>query len=440
MKQILINLLRKISSDILATHEPTIIGVTGNVGKTSMRTALVQFLSEFTEVGTNIENYNSEIGLPLSIIGVENPGKNPLGWLSVLWQGWQKTLSKDSDFPKIWVLELGIDQPGDMDFFVKDFLEFDVVVVGHVGKNPVHAENFENRDELIHEKAKILRGLKPDGLLLVNGDDSYIKHIYRKRKNVMTFGFDDAVDVQAIEFASTIEVDDSKTQWKKYHTSIVPQGRFKVVHKGSVIPFSLKYLVGKHQVYSILPAIALGIADGVNLVDISSKIQDFEPIKGRMQFMEGIKGSLLIDDSYNAAPAATFAAVDTLDALDIPESRKVAILGAMKEIGPDSGSVHASLGRQLAKKVDLFIGVGEEMKDAVDAFRKYAKKSQESHHFDDSEQLASWVTDQITANDIILVKGSQSTRMERVSVELMANKRYRKDLIPRQSDYWLAKE
>ncbi len=439
MKQKLFSILKKLTHEILEKHQPVIIGITGNVGKTSTRSALVSFLSEFTPVGTNHHNYNSGLGVCLSIIGVTSePGKNPFKWLSLLWKGWMMTVTDQSEFPPVWVLELGIDGVGDMEFFVNDFLEFDVIVFGFVGEHPVHMENFGGRDGIIHEKAKILRGLKDDGLLIINGDDKYIEHLYHKRSNVITIGFGSDVDVKASDFYSSIRVEDTQEQWETHYSSLVPYGGFKIIHKGSVIPFKLDYLIGSHQVYNILPAIALGISDGINLVDIASKIHDLTPIKGRTRFIEGIKDSLLIDDSYNAAPAAVFSALEMLSNIKIPDIRRMVALGEMKELGERSEEIHQLVGKTIAQNVDIFVGVGEGTKPAIEAYRR-ARPQGLSEYFETSIEAAEWLKVNIGSNDVLLVKGSQSSRMERVSSEILANKRYRSELLPRQSDEWLSK-
>jgi len=174
MKHFIINILKRLTKKILTKNNVQIIVITGNVGKTSARNNLVEFLSQYDTVGTNLDNYNSDIGVILSILKEKSPKKNPFSWLRIILKAWIMSISKQKNFPSIWVLELGIDFPKDMDFFVDNFLKFDVIIFGYVGKNPVHLGNFKNRDELILEKSKILRGLKPDGLLIIDGDDSYI--------------------------------------------------------------------------------------------------------------------------------------------------------------------------------------------------------------------------------------------------------------------------
>jgi UDP-N-acetylmuramoyl-tripeptide--D-alanyl-D-alanine ligase len=185
-----------------------------------------------------------------------------------------------------------------------------------------------------------------------------------------------------------------------------------------------------------LPAIALGLIDGMNLVDISQKITKVVPVKGRLRCLEGIKDTILLDDTYNSAPAAMAMALDTLDRLKIKGARKVAILGEMKELGDESKSIHQDIGVLAAEIVDVCIGVGEETKEILLAFHKHNPKGL-YHWFSDSEEAASQIVDFITSDDIILVKGSQSSRMERVSVELLANKRYRTELLTRQSSDWV---
>ncbi len=434
MKQIIYNILKYSAKQLLKRYNPTLIGVVGNVGKTSMRMNMVSFLSQFSPVGTNIDNYNTPIGIFLSFLGESSPKKNIFAWISITMKALSRAWFGDKDFSPIWVLELGVDAPGDMDEFIDDLFEFDVIVFGFIGSNPVHLSQFNSKKDLIHEDAKVLRNLKPEGLLIIDGDDPVLKSIYRKREHVMTFGYGD-VDVKASDFKTSIDVIDTKEQWSTYYSSIVPKGSFKVEYRGSSIPFQVNYILGKHQVLAVLPSIALGIADDMNLIDISQKITSIQPIKGRLRCLEGIKDTLLIDDTYNAAPAAVEMALDTLGSISIKGARKVAILGVMRELGDDTKQIHTHIGEVAAKVADVCIGVGEEAKDILLAFHQ--NNPQGTYHwFEDSEEAALHIVDFITSDDIILVKGSQFSRMEKVSAELLSNKRYRAELLTRQSQEW----
>jgi UDP-N-acetylmuramoyl-tripeptide--D-alanyl-D-alanine ligase len=435
MKTIIYKILKYAVKKLLKKYKPTVIGVVGNVGKTSTRLNIVSFLQEFSPVVTNIENYNTPIGITLSLIGERYPGKNTVSWMKIIFKALFKSWFGDSEFPPILVLEVGVDAPGDMDEFITEFLEFDVVIFCFIGENPVHLSQFANKRELINEDAKILRALKPEGTLIIDGDDSVLKSIYRKRDDVITFGFGE-VDIKASEFKVSIDVVDTEEQWANYYSSIVPKGKFKIEYRGSSIPFQVDYILGKHQVTSILPAIALGLIDGINLIDISQQIKRVVPVKGRLRCLEGVKDTLLLDDTYNAAPSAMAMALDTLDRLKVPGARKVAILGAMKELGQDSKSIHQDMGILASEIVNVCIGVGEETKDLLLAFHNNNPDGL-YHWFEDSEEAAMHIVDFITPDDIILVKGSQSSRMERVSVELLANKRYRSELLTRQSSDWV---
>lgn len=434
MKHIVYSILKYSAKQLLKRYNPTLIGVVGNVGKTSMRMNMVSFLSQFSPVGTNIDNYNTPIGIFLSFLGEPSPKKNIFTWFSISIKALSRAWFGDKDFAPIWVLELGVDAPGDMDEFIDDLFEFDVIIFGFIGSNPVHLSQFNSKKDLIHEDAKVLRNLKPEGLLIIDGDDPVLKSIYRKREHVMTFGYGD-VDVKASDFKTSIEVIDTKEQWSTYYSSIVPKGSFKVEYRGSSIPFQVNYILGKHQVLAILPSIALGIADGMNLIDISQKITSIQPIQGRLRCLEGIKDTLLIDDTYNAAPAAVEMALDTLGSITIKGARKVAILGVMRELGEDTKDIHTHIGECAAKVADICIGVGEDAKDILLAFHQHNPKGT-YHWFEDSEEAALHIVDFITSDDIILVKGSQFSRMEKVSAELLSNKRYRAELLTRQSQEW----
>jgi UDP-N-acetylmuramoyl-tripeptide--D-alanyl-D-alanine ligase len=435
MKSLIYKILKYSSKKLLKKYKPTIIGVVGNVGKTSMRANMVLFLEQFSPVGTNIDNYNTPIGITLSFMDEKSPGKNIFSWVKIIFKALSKSWFGDSEFAPIWVLELGVDSPGDMDEFIKDFLEFDVVVFGFIGEHPVHLAQFKDKKQLIKEDAKVLRALKSDGTLIIDGDDTVLKSIYRKRDNVITFGFGN-VNIKASDFKVSIEVMNTEEQWDNYYSSIVPKGKFKVEYKGSSIPFQVDYVLGKHQVNSILPSIALGLIDGMNLVDISQQIKKTVPVKGRLRCLEGVKDTLLIDDTYNAAPSAMAMALDAISRLKAKGVRKVAILGEMKELGSESQAIHQDIGILAADIVDVCIGVGEDAKDILLTFHKYNPKGL-YHWFENSDEAATKIVDFITSDDIIIVKGSQSSRMEKVSLELLANKRYRRELLTRQSEEWI---
>jgi UDP-N-acetylmuramoyl-tripeptide--D-alanyl-D-alanine ligase len=435
MKSLIYKILKYSSKQLVKRYNPTIIAVVGNVGKTSMRANMVLFLEQFSPVGTNIDNYNTPMGITLSFMDEKSPGKNIFAWIKIIFKALSKSWFGYSEFAPIWVLELGVDSPGDMDEFITDFLEFDVVVFGFIGEHPVHLAQFKDKKQLIKEDAKVLRALKSDGTLIIDGDDNVLKSIYRKRDNVITFGFGN-VNIKASDFKVSIEVVNTEEQWANYYSSIVSKGKFKVEYKGSSIPFQVDYVLGKHQVNSILPSIALGLIDGMNLVDISQQIKTTVPVKGRLRCLEGIKDTLLIDDTYNAAPAAMAMALDAISRLKAKGVRKVAILGEMKELGPMSQDIHQDIGVLAADIVDVCIGVGEDAKDILLAFHKHNPKGL-YHWFENSDEAAAKIVDFITPDDIIIVKGSQSSRMEKVSLELLANKRYRKELLTRQSAEWM---
>jgi UDP-N-acetylmuramyl pentapeptide synthase len=438
MKKILANSLKNLSKKILEKYQPMMIGISGNVGKTGTRKALVGFLEQLATVRTNIDNYNTELGVPLSIIGARSGGKNPFSWAKILQQGGQ-VLSR-GEYEDIFVMEIGIDHPGDMEFFVNNYLEFDVVVLTYSGDMPVHQEFFEKEKDVLKEETDILKALKEDGLLIVNGDDQKLKNFYRKGKNVITFGFDSDNDVVCSEFKNTLEIDESPERWDTYYSSIIPKVKFKVSYKGSSVPFKVDYIFGQHQVYMILPVIALGLSEGLNLLDISQKINIFTPVYGRMRFMEGLKDSLLIDDTYNAAPSAVKAGLESLSGIAIPDIRKIAVLGDMKELGENSAKIHREIGKVALANVDILVGVGEEMRNAVNVFVKKNKdKNKQAYHFVDREEASAWLEEEVGGNDLVFVKGSQSMRMEKVVQALMLNKKLADQLLVRQSEDWLKK-
>jgi len=157
----------------------------------------------------------------------------------------------------------------------------------------------------------------------------------------------------------------------------------------------------------------------------------YYPVPGRLRFLEGQENALLIDDTYNASPASMHQALGVFQKLDTDEARSIAVLGDMKELGDDAEDIHRALEGMLKEDVDLFVGVGEYMHTLIEDLGQ--EPLLETAWFANSEEAAEWLQPQIAENDIILVKGSQSMRMERVVKTLMKFEERAEELLVRQS-------
>ena len=166
---------------VLHKYKPEVIGITGSVGKTSAKEAIYTVLESKFNVRKNIKNYNNEIGLPLTVIGVESPGKNPIGWFNVGLKVLRLMLIRDKNYPKILILEMGIDRPGDMDYLC-NIIQPRIGVVTNISQS--HLEYFESLAQIQKEKSKLIKQLPKGGWAVLSSDNEKAKSIANLNKGV----------------------------------------------------------------------------------------------------------------------------------------------------------------------------------------------------------------------------------------------------------------
>ncbi|HEV8601723.1 MAG TPA: UDP-N-acetylmuramoyl-tripeptide--D-alanyl-D-alanine ligase [Patescibacteria group bacterium] len=421
MRNLLLAVLKFLSGRYLAKFKPKLIGITGSVGKTTTKEAIAFVLASKFKVRSSPENYNNEVGVPLSIIGEHSAGKNIFGWLAILIKGFLKLFNPN--FPKVLVLEMGTDRPGDISYLVRIAGKLDVAVLTDIGIS--HLEFFGSPEALAKEKLSILKGVKPDGTAVLNFDSPKIVSGSASFKGkVLSFGFEPKSDVWASDF----QIIKMNAIWGV---------TFKVHHQGTVVPFFIPDVLGKPVVYAALAAICAGLKFDFNLVEISEVLKKFIPPAGRMRLIKGIKQTTIIDDTYNSAPSSTLAALEALSM--VAPGRKIAVLGAMAELGPASESGHREVaGKILEYGISSVFLVGSETRFIEDELRR-RKFTGAVACYESSDHARLPVQNELLEGDFILIKGSQAMRMERVVKEIMANPMEADKLLVRQSEKWLHK-
>jgi len=434
MKQFIQNLIGSLATKIVAKHQPTVIAITGSVGKTSTRNAICAVLSERFDVRTGKQNYNNEFGVPLTIIGMDSPGRSVIGWLKVLVKGFGLAYGAGKEYPKVLVLEFGADKTGDISNLC-NIARPDVAILTAI--SPVHLEGFGSIEKLMDEKAKILELGSASGLAIVNEDDPRVKELAERAvAKQVSYGFAGSADIRVENYQLETREDFSfelGELFSEIHFDVVGHDTASVV---------LRDLLGTSIVSSCLAAVAVGQYMKMNFSEIAERLKTLKSAPGRLNPIAGIKGSLLIDDSYNAAPASMKAAVDTL-AKFVPteNARRIAALGSMAELGDLTETSHTELGRQVAlANVDMLVTVGNAAGEIHRAAIEAGLPKEHASHFSNSLEAGRWLDQQVQKGDIILIKGSQSTRMERVTKDLMANPLHAKDLLVRQYGKWLNEE
>lgn len=410
---------------VLRKYHPKIIAVTGSVGKTSTKDAIFAVVGETLIARKSMKSFNSEIGLPLTILNCENGWSNPFLWIKNIIKGFVLIVTP-THYPKWLVLEVGAGAPGDISRATK-LITPDIAVVTRFGEVPVHVEFFKSPNELFEEKANLVKALRPTGVLILNGDDERVLAMREKTKaRSITYGLGTGMMFRATNIQTAYEKG-------------VPVGTtFKLEYDGNVFPVDMHGVLGVQPVFSGLAAIATGAYLKLNIVDIIGRLSTHTSPPGRMRIISGLKGSVIIDDTYNASPIAAEAAVSALKSIKT-RGKRIAVLGDMLELGKFTILEHKKLGTQAGKFVDLLIAVGPRAKYIVEGALDADMSEKNILEFDDSHLAGKYLESIIGEGDIVLIKGSQGVRMERAVEEIMAEPEHASSLLVRQEDEWIAK-
>lgn len=423
LKRLVVMALEKESKMVLKKYKPKIVAITGTVGKTSTKDAVYTALSKFYFVRASKKSFNSEIGIPLTILDLPNAGGSLLAWLKNILNGLVLVLMP-SHYPEWLVLEVGTDKPGDIESVTK-WLTPDIVVVTRLSKVPVHVEAFGSPEDLFEEKSNLVKALRPGGTLILNADDSDVlayKNLVEDK--VILFGNANGSDISARD----IEV--------VYDEGDMPRGMtFKVVTGEEEHPVYLCGTLGEHHTYHVLAAFAVAEALGEHLSIVAKAFKNHEPTAGRMRIIEGLKGSVILDDTYNSSPIALEEGLKTLSILT-KSKRKIAVLGDMLELGKYSVDEHKKMGVLAAQSADILVTVGIRSRYAADSALDSGMDESKILQFDDSREAGDYVQNIIEQGDAVLVKGSQGIRMERVVEEIMAHPEDKEKLLVRQDKEW----
>lgn len=430
-KKILAQTLKAESKLVLMKYKPKVIAITGSVGKTSTKDAVYAVLSKISYVRKSEKSFNSEIGLPLTILSLPNGWNNPVVWIKNILKGAWLILWPHK-YPKWLVLEVGVGKPNDMRD-TASWLKTNAVIVTAIGDTPAHIEFFSSRKHLIEEKSELIKTLRPDGFLVLNADDEAVLEMKSKTKCVVvTYGFKEGADI--LGSGESISYDENG----------IPKGIiFRVDEGGKSVPVVIEGVFGRNHVYATLAALALSSGLKFNMLSAADALKNYDVPPGRMRLLEGIKETLIIDDTYNSSPFACESALRTLGEVK-SAGRKIAILGDMLELGKHTIDAHKNIGK-FAKEIlnnseDLLAVVGPRAKSIKEGAEEAGMNPQNIFEFLNSREAGNFIKKNIKKNDIILIKGSQGVRMERVVEAILKDQKNKQDLLVRQDPEWLRKE
>lgn len=360
---ILVEDVKKAMQDIAAFYRSglsiPIVGITGSVGKTSTKEFIAAVLGEKYHVLKTDGNYNNEIGVPLTLFRIREEHEAA-------------------------VIEMGINHFGEMHRLSR-MAAPDIVVMTNIGD--CHLEALGSREGILKAKSEIFDFMRKDGTVIVNGDDELLSGIKEiNKKTTVTFG----KDKNNICYASGICAKGLFGTEAQIH---IPSGDFKVE-----IP-----LPGEHMVYNALAAAAVGETLGLTASEIAAGIASVRPTAGRSNLIR-CGDRVVIDDCYNANPVSMCAAVDLLAWAD---TRKVAILGDMFELGENAEKLHGDVGRHAAKRrIDVIICVGELSAEMAKEAEAANTGESEVFYYPEKEILLRELERLILPGDTILVKAS----------------------------------
>lgn len=428
MKKIMMFILKILAKLVIARYKPEIIGITGSIGKTSAKEAISAVLKIKYKIRSNIKNYNNEFGLPLTIIGAKTQGWSLWGWLTVIFKAIGLLIFKDKNYPEILILEMGVDKPRDMDY-LNSIVSPQVAVLTMIGLS--HLENFGSIAKLSAEKKKIFDNLDKAGWAILNWDDDRLREASKDIKHkIISYGLNENAEVRATNLIFKFQEADAEDDLLGIS--------FKIAYKDAYIPVLLPRAISQAAVSAALAGFAVGLTYGLNPVDMALALGNFAPPKGRMNLLPGIRGSIIIDDTYNAAPQSTMAALEIIDEMGLKRGRrKWLVLADMLELGEASENSHLEIGRRLAqiKKAQLLTLGQEALYYGIGA--REAKMGEEAmQHFNNHQEIIEYLEGKLEAGDIVLVKGSQGMRMEKIVKGLMAEPETAREILVRQDEDW----
>lgn len=428
LRNIFIKILQWQAVIVLRKYKPRIVVVTGSIGKTSTKDAVYNVLSRFYHVRKTEKNFNNDVGVPLTILGLPTGWRNPWKWLKNVMLGFGLILLPNT-YPKWLVLELGIRKPGDMDV-LKSWIKPDMVVISAFGTMPSHVEFFEDKYGVWKEEAGIIDTLKSDGVVLLNHDDPEVMKLVPTIKH-RTYTFGTALDATLRIVSSEIDYHSDRDE---------AQGTiFRVDYDGNSIPVHVHGFVGNNVVYASTAALLVAHVLKLPMIPAAENLSDGEFPAGRMRLVEGVKDTMVIDDTYNSSPSALENALEILATIRTT-GRKIAVLGDMFDLGKHAAEEHYKSGAYAASRCDMLVAVGIRARKIAEGAEKEGFPKDRIKMFDDSRAAGKFVETILKKGDVVLIKGSQGVRMERAVVEVMAYPELREKLLVRQDQSWIEKE
>jgi UDP-N-acetylmuramoyl-tripeptide--D-alanyl-D-alanine ligase len=347
-----------------------VIGITGSVGKSTTKEMIAEVLGARYRTLKSPGNLNNEIGLPLTILK--------------LGSGYERA-----------VLEMGFYVPGEIQFLC-DIALPQIGVVTNVGT--VHAERAGSQEAIARGKSELVQALPEDGTAILNFDDSWVRKMEERTKaRVFFYGLSSEADL-----------------WADQIEGLGLDGiHFRLHYRNETVHAKVP-MIGRHSVHTALRAAAVGLVDGLTWQEIFEGLSQGHA-QLRLAAVRSQIGALILDDTYNASPESMLAAINLLDELD---GRKIAVLGDMLELGPYERQGHELVGLRVAQVVKFLLTLGPRARIIAEAARRAGMKPSSILEYQEIEPVVEWLNKNLKAGDAVLIKGSHSLRMDRITAAL----------------------
>lgn len=345
------------------------IGVTGSVGKTTVRDMVYAVVSEKYKTLRNDKNYNNQIGVPLTLFNLNTNYECA-------------------------VIEMGMCGFNEIEYLA-DIVRPKIGVISNIGQS--HIERLGSQEGIMKAKLELVTYFKEDNVLIVNGDDSYLSGLKKADLNykLKTFGYGVDNDIYCKKYV--IGEDESS---------------FICSIEGNDYEFYLP-TAGKHNIYNAMASICVGLEFGMSIEEIKKGLSNFSPT-GMRQVVVKKENLTIINDAYNASPDSMKAALDVLGRY---KGRRVAILGDIFEMGEYAEKGLREVGKHVINNVDVLITIGENSKYIGLEAMKYNFNESSIHHFENKESVE--LEKLIKSDDVVLVKASRGMKLEYIVEKLM---------------------
>jgi UDP-N-acetylmuramyl pentapeptide synthase len=460
-KKIVLTIITWQARIIIKKNNPIIIGVTGNLGKTSTKDFIFNALKSnlkdeegHTLVLSSKKSMNSEFGIPLTILEEDSGWGNPILWLKILIDGFARIFEK-AHF-KYLVLEIGADAPGDIQSLCT-YLKPDIAVLTGFAEVPVHIEFFGgDRERLVREKKYLVDALKPGGTFVYNLDDKDCVKIAEELNR----------DVLASERYAKLKSYSIKNPHADAYAKHIDSLLIKSdvgIQKLSGVHADLKFTGGEEKkitmngvigdaiIYSVLPSLLIAEIFNINLDKAILDIENTRRTNGRMRILDGFFNTIIIDDTYNSSPKAVENGISTINKLDI-EKKKIFVLGDMLELGEFTKSEHERIGTLVANHCDILLTCGIRAKLIAESAIRSGMSGENVYITGDSietgkellriledlreEDYKKGKTEKEVGGNLVFVKGSQGARMEKVVQMILADHHNSNVDLVRQDKAW----